>query len=112
MDDQLQGDSEETVSALRQLAELCRVDMPWLLLHQREGLLGDVVSGAGSGPPSERIRVRICRMHGLERDFDAVPELAALVADFLDELDLLRAERRAALERRPSLADQPARWQL
>jgi chaperone modulatory protein CbpM len=29
-------------------------------------------------------------MHDLERDFDAVPELAALVADLLEELDSLR----------------------
>ena len=29
-------------------------------------------------------------MHDLERDFDAVPELAALVADMLEEMDTLR----------------------
>lgn len=96
MDKQLPGVSGEAVSALRQLADLCRVDMAWLLLHQREGLLGDITSGANSGAPSERIRVRICRMYELERDFDAVPELAALVAEFLDELDVLRAEHRRA----------------
>ena len=28
----------------------------------------------------------------LERDFDAVPELAALVADLLEEMDTLRAQ--------------------
>lgn len=97
MDGQLEGFSEDVVSVLLQLAELCRVDMAWLLLHQREGLLGDVASYYGNGSPPERIRARICRMHELERDFDAVPELAALVADFLDELDVLRAEHRGAL---------------
>jgi hypothetical protein len=30
-------------------------------------------------------------MRQLERDFDAVPELAALMADLLEELDELRA---------------------
>ena len=94
MDEQVQGQSDTVMSALRQLAALCRVDMAWLLLHQLEGLLGDIASCAGAGPPSERIRLRICRMHGLECDFDAAPELAALVADFLDELDVLRAEHR------------------
>ena len=34
--------------------------------------------------------LRARRMHDLERDFDAVPELAALVADVLEEMDALR----------------------
>ena len=29
-------------------------------------------------------------MHALERDFDAVPELAALVVDVLEEMEALR----------------------
>jgi chaperone modulatory protein CbpM len=33
-------------------------------------------------------------MRQMERDFDAGPELAALVADMLDELDDLRAQLR------------------
>ena len=33
-------------------------------------------------------------MRAIERDFDAVPELAALVADMLEEVDLLRARLR------------------
>ena len=40
---------------------------------------------------------RARRMRQIERDFDAVPELAALVADMLDEMDRLR-ERLACLE--------------
>jgi chaperone modulatory protein CbpM len=35
-------------------------------------------------------------MRQLERDFDAVPELAALVADLLEEMDTLRARLRRA----------------
>jgi len=31
-------------------------------------------------------------MRQLERDFDAVPELAALVADLLEEMDALRVQ--------------------
>lgn len=93
MDEQLPGLSEETVSALRQLAEICRVDMDWLIFHHREGLLGDITAGAMSDALPERIRSRVCRMYEFERDFEAVPEFAALVAEFLDELDALRAER-------------------
>jgi chaperone modulatory protein CbpM len=35
-------------------------------------------------------------MSQLERDFDAVPELAALVADLIEELDELRARVHSA----------------
>ena len=42
---------------------------------------------------------RARRMRQLERDFDAVPEMAALVADLLEEMDALRARlRRAGLD--------------
>ena len=37
---------------------------------------------------------RARRMRQVERDFDAVPELAALVADLLEELDDLREQVR------------------
>ena len=37
---------------------------------------------------------RVRRIAGLERDFDAVPELAALVADLEDELAQLHAQLR------------------
>jgi chaperone modulatory protein CbpM len=33
-------------------------------------------------------------MHRIERSFDAAPELAALVADLLEELEALRARLR------------------
>jgi chaperone modulatory protein CbpM len=45
-----------------------------------------------SGPALQRAR----RMRQLERDFDAVPELAALVADLLEEMDSLRVRLRCA----------------
>jgi chaperone modulatory protein CbpM len=35
-------------------------------------------------------------MWQLERDFEAVPELAALMADLLEELDTLRTRMRCA----------------
>ena len=52
---------------------------------------------AASGPSLAEWRFsavalrRVRRMHAIERDFDAVPELAALVADMLEEMDALRA---------------------
>lgn len=38
-----------------------------------------------------RALARVRQMRRIERDFDAVPELAALVADLVDEIDELRA---------------------
>lgn len=96
MNKPLQSVPEEQLRALRQLARVCNIDIAWLLFHQREGLLGDITAITRPGLLSDRLRVRISRMHGLERDFEAVPELAALVADFLDELDVLRAHCRRA----------------
>jgi chaperone modulatory protein CbpM len=59
-----------------------------------EGLV--TATGASSAEwrfsPAALLRAR--RMHAIERDFDAVPELAALVADMLEEMDELRARLR------------------
>jgi hypothetical protein len=42
---------------------------------------------------------RARRMYRIERDFDAVPELAALMADLLEEIDRMRV-RLHCLERK------------
>lgn len=81
---------EETWLTLEQVAAACTVEPAWLLRHLDEGLFPHAESVAGvwrfSGPALQRAR----RMRELERDFDAVPELAALVADLLEEMDELR----------------------
>ncbi|QID19409.1 MerR family transcriptional regulator [Nitrogeniibacter mangrovi] len=79
-----------------QLAAACAVEVSWL--HQRldAGLFPHAECVAGvwrfNGPCLSRAR----RMRELERNFDAVPELAALFADLLDEMDALRARLRQA----------------
>ena len=82
---------EETWLTLEQVAAACTVEPGWLLRHIEDGLFPHAESVAGvwrfSGPALQRAR----RMRQLERDFDAVPELAALVADLLEEMDTLRA---------------------
>lgn len=81
--------------SLEQLASACEVETDWLLARLRDGLLpgAESVDGLWRFPDATRFAVRIRRMRGLEQDFDAVPELAALVADFLEELDRLRAQQ-------------------
>lgn len=75
---------------VERIAALCGVDHDWLLRRAADGLLPDI-------PPSERtwlcstaLLQRVRRMRRIEADFDAVPELAALVADLLAELDDFR----------------------
>ena|SRR5687767_10343364 len=77
---------------LDELAGASGVEPEWILRHVEQGCF-EPVSGAA---PEWRFGVscisRARRMRGLERDFDAVPELAALFADMLEELDRVRAE--------------------
>ncbi len=87
---------EDTWLTLEQVAAACPVDPAWLLRHLEEGLFPHAESVAGvwrfSGPTLLRAR----RMRQLERDFEAAPELAALVADLLEEVDALRVRLRCA----------------
>lgn len=82
---------EEGWLTLEQVAAACDVEPDWLLAHVRDGLLPEAHCVAGVWQFSARALTRARRMHWIERDFDAVPELAALVADLLAELDELRA---------------------
>jgi len=81
---------------LEELCTACAFEPEWLLRHIEEGLF--------PAPEGERTEWRFStvglararRMYSLERDFEAVPELAALVADLLEEMDALRARVRLA----------------
>lgn len=81
---------EEACFSLDELAQACRVSGEWVERHVGEGLLGY----AGQSPEGLRFSShdlqRARRILAMERDFDAVPELAALVADMLEELEALR----------------------
>ena len=76
---------------LEELCAACAVDPVWVVHHVEEGLLaplsGTVINWRFTSASLTRTR----RIRALERDFDAVPELAALMADLLEEVDALRA---------------------
>lgn len=91
---------EDSWLTLEQVAAACVVEPSWLLRHIEEGLFPHAESLAGVWRFSGAALLRARRMRQLERDFDAVPELAALVADLQEEMDALRA-RLACLERQP-----------
>ena len=81
---------EESWLTLEQMAAACGVEPDWLMRHLDEGLFPGAASVAGIWRFSGACLLRARRMHALERNFDAVPELAALVADMLEEMDALR----------------------
>ena len=81
---------EESWLTLEQIAAACRVEPEWLTRHLDDGLFPGVQCVSGIWRFSGAALSRARRMRQLERDFDATPELAALVADLLEELDELR----------------------
>lgn len=91
--------------ALLTLDELCRVSAvspQWVIERVQGGLL-PAAMGEGAVLQTWRFDAlalgRVRHMRRLERDFDAVPELAALVVDLLDEVQRLRSRlRRAGLD--------------
>ena len=90
---------EEGGLTLEQLAGLCSVEPEWLVHHIEEGLLEPMPQQHQEWRFSSTSLLRVRRIVVLERDFEAVPELAALVADMQEEIDALRRRlRRAGLE--------------
>lgn len=82
--------SDEELISLEELVVVCAVTAEWVRERVAEGLLPAAPEWRFNALVVRRVR----RMHALERDFDAVPELAALMADLLEELDALRARSR------------------
>lgn len=82
---------EDSWLTIEQAAAACAVEPQWLSVRLEAGLFTHAECAAGVWRLSAAALRRARRMRALERDFDAVPELAALVADLQEELDDLRA---------------------
>ena len=87
---------EGAALTVEQFCTVCAIEEEWIVRHVEEGLF--TVSGrsvtewrfsAADLRRAQRIRL-------LEQNFDAAPELAALVADMQEEMDQLRARLRRA----------------
>lgn len=97
-DEILSGDVlDEVTLSLDELARACAVQPQWIVERVTTGIL----CGALKGEPScwtfaSADLVRTRRLVSVERDFDANPELAALVVDLIDEVRSLRARLKAA----------------
>lgn len=83
---------DESWLTLEQVAAACAVEPDWLICHIEEGLFPHAECLAGTWRFSSASLRRAQRMRQLERDFEAGPELAALVADLLEEIDVLREQ--------------------
>jgi chaperone modulatory protein CbpM len=85
---------EDACLTLEQIARACALEHEWLVRHVEAGL----IPVAGARREEWRFTVlalaRVRRMHEIERTYEAAPELAALVADMLEEMDALRARLR------------------
>ena len=82
---------DEQLFSPDQFAEICGVSIDWVYVHVHAG----VFAAIGDEPASWQFyggEIRRARqIHALERDFNASPELAALVVDLQDEVARLRA---------------------
>lgn len=87
---------DEVALTVEDLARACAVEPQWIAERVEAGLLG------GSSLKSVEWRfvsadlARARRLAALERDFDANQELAALVADLIEEVERLRGRLKAA----------------
>ena len=76
---------------LEQLCAAAALDRNWLVRRVEEGLIPASGTLVAEWRFSAVHVTRARRMHEIERTYEAAPELAALVADLLEELDGLRA---------------------
>lgn len=88
---------DEATLSLDELACACMVESTWIVERVEAGLLGNMAVGQVSRwefTSAELVRAR--RLLAVERDFDANPETAALVADLIEEVERLKARISAA----------------
>jgi len=85
---------EEAALTLEEIAVACAVSPDWVVSHVHEGLL----QAEGDAPERWRFTSRTLwrarQIVHFERDFEAVPELAAFVADLMEEIESVRRRRR------------------
>jgi len=87
---------EEACLTLEQLAAACAVEPDWIVLRVGEGLFPAMSGQASEWLFTSAALRRARRMREIERAYEAAPELAALVADMLEEMDELRSRLRRA----------------
>lgn len=83
---------DEARIGVEELASSCTVSREWIIEHVQAGvLLARAVPDPDLWSFTSRDLIRARHLCALERQFDANPELAGLVADLVEELARLRA---------------------
>lgn len=88
--------NQDDALTLEELCSVCALEREWLVVRVREGLIPATEVGASEWRFASATLARVRRMRDIERTYDAAPELAALAADMLEEIDRLRARLRRA----------------
>jgi chaperone modulatory protein CbpM len=89
-------DDASSSLTVEELAAACAVEPGWVVERVEAGFIGDFTAVKRTRwrfASAELMRAR--RLASLERDMDANPELAALVADLIEEVQALRRRMRA-----------------
>ena len=84
---------ENAMLNLDELARSCQVSREWVIEHAQCGLLlnEDLVhTDPASWIFDSRSFMRVKRIMAVEKDFECNPELAGLVADLIEEIEILR----------------------
>lgn len=87
---------DDVALTLDELAHACGVETQWI----SERIEHEILKHPGTLEPDWRFKsielIRVRRLIAVERDFDAHPELAALVVDLIEEVDRQKAQLQAA----------------
>lgn len=86
---------EEAALTLEEFARACRTDSAWVIARIETGVLTCATATPALRFSSRDLR-RARQIRMLEQSFDADPELAAMVADLIDEVRRLEARLRCA----------------
>ena len=91
---------DDAALTLEELARACAVEPAWIIERVSAGFVAGAAATSMSVHTSWRFTsaeiVRTRRLAAMERDFDANPELAALVADLIEEVERLKRTIRNA----------------
>lgn len=85
---------DDVALTLEELARACSVESRWVVERVESGLLADGSRYVASWRFTSYDLTRARRMRQLECTFDAEPELAALVADLLEDNEHLKERLR------------------
>jgi chaperone modulatory protein CbpM len=81
---------DDNLLTLADLAHSCNVSPEWVVTRMEAGLLSLQFSHTQPARYSSTALTRVRRLRNIERDFDANPELAALVVDMIEEIERLK----------------------